>query len=300
LFANAINQSGNGGTITVNSQQLNISKNAIITASNAPSIANSTTKAGTGAAGDININVAQIFLDNQATITADTVSGNKGNININSNNLLLRHNSNITTNSTGTATAGNINIKTDNLVTISTENNDITANSVANFGGRISITAQGIFGTEFRSKQTPLSDITASSDLGAEFNGVVEIKRPDDDPIAALNSLPNTVTDLSTLIDQSCPVVGGNFFALTGRGGLPESPNQTIISQSVWQDFRNNDNSVLKVSKKDDLLISSLGNQPVVEAQSWVKDEQGNVSLITKPSEVKLESAILQIANCVK
>ncbi len=300
LFANAIKQSGNGGTITVNSNKLNITQNAIITASNFPSIANSNTTNGTGAAGDININVSDIFLDDQAIITADTVSGNKGNININSNNLLFRHNSNISTNSTGTATGGNINIKTDNLVTISTENNDITANSVANFGGRISITAKGIFGTQFRSEQTPLSDITASSELGSEFNGVVEIKRPDDDPMAGVNTLPNTVTDLSTLIDQSCPVVGGNFFALTGRGGLPESPNQTIISQSVWQDLRNNDNSNLKVSKKDDLIISSLNDQSVIEAQSWVKDNQGNVSLITKPTEMRLESSILQIANCVK
>jgi filamentous hemagglutinin family protein len=300
LFANAINQTGNGGTITVNSQQLNIQQNAIISASNFPSIANSNNPAGTGAAGDININVGEILLDDQATITADTVSGNQGNININSNNLLLRHNSKISTNSTGTATGGNINIKTNNIVTISTENNDITANSVANFGGRISITAKGIFGTQYRNQQTSLSDITASSELGAEFNGVVDIKRPDPDPIAALNTLPTTVADLSGLIDQSCPVIGGNFFAMTGRGGLPESPNQTIISQSVWQDFRHNDNLGVKVSKNDNLTIASLSNQPIVEAQTLVIDHQGKVSLITKPTEMRLESSILQIANCVK
>ncbi|CDN15028.1 hypothetical protein RintRC_7254 [Richelia intracellularis] len=40
-------------------------------------------------------------------------------------------------------------------------------------GGRVKIQAQAIFGTEFAPQLTPESDITASSEVGAEFSEIV-------------------------------------------------------------------------------------------------------------------------------
>ena len=63
----------------------------------------------------------------------------------------------------GTGNGGNITIDTDTLVAL--ENSDIIANARQSFGGRVSINAQGIFGTQFRDNPTLLSDITATGEV---------------------------------------------------------------------------------------------------------------------------------------
>ncbi len=67
---------------------------------------------------------------------------------------MLRRDSNISTDATGTATGGNITINTGVIAAL--ENSDISANASEAFGGRIVIDAQGIFGTEFHNQKTPL------------------------------------------------------------------------------------------------------------------------------------------------
>ena len=57
-------------------------------------------------------------------------------------------------------------------------------------GGRVTITATGIFGLEFRLAETPeTSDITATSNLGPEFNGQVILNTPEVDPTSGLTEL---------------------------------------------------------------------------------------------------------------
>ncbi|MCX7596810.1 MAG: filamentous hemagglutinin N-terminal domain-containing protein, partial [Fischerella sp.] len=106
---------------------------------------------GNGAAGNIKVFANSIELDNKSTIRADTI-GRQGNINLHSGNLVLRRNSKITTNATGTATGGNITIDTDNLVAFPNENSDITANAFSGSGGKITINTQGLFGMVVRSR----------------------------------------------------------------------------------------------------------------------------------------------------
>jgi len=122
-----------------------------------------------------------IRLDN-SQLTAETNTGDFGNIGIQTEDIRLRNNSNITTNAQGSARGGNIVINTEKITTL--ENSDITANAVRGNGGRVVINAQGIFATGYREQQNPrTSDITATSDLGTEFNGTVEIKIPIVDPV---------------------------------------------------------------------------------------------------------------------
>ncbi|MBO9999533.1 MAG: filamentous hemagglutinin N-terminal domain-containing protein, partial [Cyanobacteria bacterium SID2] len=94
-----------------------------------------------GSAGDLTVRANSIDLDNQSSFQAETAAGTQGNIDLTSNDLVLRRNSNITTNATGTATGGNITIDTGVLAAL--ENSDISANAEASFGGRVTINTQG-------------------------------------------------------------------------------------------------------------------------------------------------------------
>lgn len=73
----------------------------------------------------------QVRLDSGA-IKATTQAGNFGNITLQTGNLQLRHNSQITTNANGTATGGNINIEAAAVAAL--ENSDIRANAVRDRG----------------------------------------------------------------------------------------------------------------------------------------------------------------------
>ena len=187
---------------------------------------------GSGIPGNINVQTHSLLLDNQGTITAESSAGNQGNIFLQSQNILLRRGSAITTNALGDATGGNIIIDTDFIIAFPLENNDITANAFTGDGGRVEITAQGIFGIEPRVQLTPLSDITASSTFG--LAGIVEINTPDLDPNRGLNNLPEEAVEVE--IASGCRAEDGQttvgFFNL-GRGGLPPSPHDPLRSETI-------------------------------------------------------------------
>ncbi|BAU08705.1 beta strand repeat-containing protein [Fischerella sp. NIES-3754] len=231
-------------------------------------------------AGNIEVTTAKdIELDNGALITAET-KGGQGNINLRSRDLFLRRNSNITTNATGTATGGNINIQTGNLVAL--ENSDISANAEESFGGRVIIKAASIFGTEFRPQRTPESDITASSDLGPDFSGTVEIDTADVDPSQGLVELPENFTDPTDQIAENpCQKGSGSSFIVTGRGGLPSSPNNNLSGDNIHVDLvepvASNSNSPNLTIKQSQLIQPTTRN--IVPAQGWVFNKKGEVVL---------------------
>ena len=57
---------------------------------------------------------------------------------------------------------------------------------------KLVITARGLFGLEFREAQTPESDITATSNLGASFSGEVILNTPEVDPTSGITELSVT------------------------------------------------------------------------------------------------------------
>jgi large exoprotein involved in heme utilization and adhesion len=175
--------------------------------------------------------------------------------------LILRRGSSISTNARGrNITGGNITIDTDNLVAVPKEDSDISANAQESFGGRVIVNAQGIFGTQFRPQDTPLSDITASSALGPQFNGVVQLNTPGIDPSRGLANLPTEVVDASNQIAQTCAAGGGeagkNEFIITGRRGMPSNPYEPLSNDEALEDihppsgFSSSRNSKPRRSKK--------------------------------------------------
>ena len=294
---------GDAGNVTVTTGQLRVEDGAKIAVSGEQS----------GNAGNLTVNASSIFLNQQGQLIASTASGEGGNINLQAQDLLLlRRNSQISTNAGGTGNGGNIEINSQFLVAVPIEDSDITANAVRGRGGNINITTQGIYGQKFRRRPTPLSDITASSEFGV--NGVVQINTPDLDPSKGLAALSGELVDVSGLVASGCEVAESeqsSQFVVTGRGGVPPNPNETLRHARVLVDLgtpSDSQESALSTnspyprvrSTTDIQHPSSFSNRtaPLVEATGWVMDSKGEVILTDKAPTVTSHSSWLRTSSC--
>ncbi|MCP4700260.1 MAG: hypothetical protein GY862_25925, partial [Gammaproteobacteria bacterium] len=189
---------GNSGKIFLNAKKLYITDNGVIA-----------TLAEKGAAGDIEINVADMRLTNQAGIASESFGpGNAGDIRINASNTVRSRNGIITAQAE-TAGGGNIELAARSLqlvhespvsstviggegdggnVTLNVgsfaalNNSDITARADQGRGGRITVNADVFL-------RAPDVELNASSNvIGNE--GVVEVNAPDLDLSVALFIMP--------------------------------------------------------------------------------------------------------------
>ncbi len=227
---------------------------------------------GSGAAGNLDIRTQTLRLENGSRLTAETRSG-RGNIAIDAEAIVLRRGSTISTNAFGDVPGGNIILDAGVLAAL--ENSDISANAENATGGRVIVNAQSIFGTEFRDRATPESDITATSALGASFAGTVQVNTPDIDSTSGVVDLSPTVIDIASLVDaHPCDRAQDSEFTITGRGGLPPTPTDgTLFDTAVeWSD-------------RDALATgntSPIGEPTpsLVEARGWAIAENGSVVLV--------------------
>jgi len=310
--------SGNAGDLTINTQRLSLRNGGLVQASTASGStgrggnltinaldsvevigssndnrfrsALSVRSLGEGQAGNIIVNSPRISVADKGTINAESSATDGGNINLNTNLLLLRRGGSISGTSglaQGAGKGGNITINAPNgfIVGVPTENSDITANAFAGSGGRIDITAQGIYGIESRPRQTSLSDITASSQSGVQ--GIIQFNTPDIDPSRGLVTLP-TVTEVAPrLVSSNCAafneLTGGSQFTITGRGGLPPSPEDFLSPDVVWTDTRLSVTTAQQYKPKTPAAKSP--SQPeaiaIVPATGWVFNNKGEVTLIS-------------------
>ncbi|NJK48170.1 filamentous hemagglutinin N-terminal domain-containing protein [Candidatus Gracilibacteria bacterium] len=249
-------------------------------------------------AGDLNITANTVAL-NRGRLTAETglSRGNRegANINLQGLNLLrLENESQISAEAFGNANGGNINIDTKYLIALPSKGfngSDIIANAFRGNGGNINITAQRIFGIESRLRPTQFNDITASSEFGTD--GVIEINTPEFDPTR--EELPANLVDVSRLIEQNlCQAGQGSQFTVTGRGGLPNSPNEALSSNETWEDWR--------VAASDQQPVSSQPTvsrqESIVEAQGWVVNSQGKVVLTAEPIATVPRAPLLTQGGC--
>ncbi|MBD1835219.1 filamentous hemagglutinin N-terminal domain-containing protein [Cyanobacteria bacterium FACHB-472] len=299
VFANTIeipglDPTGEGGNLKITTEELIVREGGKVAVSTE----------GSGDAGDLWIQADSIRLDTAARLEAETRSQKpdspegQGNITLLSQELVLRGRSNITTNATNTATGGNISIDTDVIAAL--EDSDISANAQDAFGGRVIITAQGILGTEFREEQTPQSDITATSELGSEFRGTVEINTPDVDPSRGLVNLPTIPVD--TEIAQGCSPgrsQAQSQFIITGRGGLPPNPGEALSTDAVQVDLvtlnpRIENRSIPNISTNP----TRPTPVPLVEAQGWVRGTNSKVVLTANAPTVTPHSSWQRTPKC--
>ena len=255
LFPSSISAFSQGeyasGSITIDSNNFNLSDRGNISVSNL----------GTGNSGNIKITANELNLNRSATIEARVNAGDRGNVNLTTDNITLNNQSQITVQATGTATGGNITIDNSNLI-LARNNSDIKANAVFGSGGNISILTELIF-TDLT------SDIDASSEFG--LDGVVEIRSPDSEKELGEVVLPEKIEDPTGLITAACPSSEENALAVTGNGGIPNSPYQTQSLDTTWYDLR-------PVKQKTDAIASP--SAPLTEATATMIDANGELELV--------------------
>lgn len=302
IFAAAGSRStGAGGNLRITASQVSVLDRGQVFVGNV----------GQGNAGTLSVNANTIKLDNQAVISSSATSGNGGDIFLNAKEvLLMRRGSFISTSAAGTinpnnpGNGGNININTRFLVSAPQENADIVANAIVGRGGNVTITAQGIFGFTPRSRSElveffgttdltranldllPTNDIIAISRENPTLSGRIELNLPDFDPSQGLVTLPTAFIDRANQITQSCRAdvtAARSSFINSGRGGVPASPGDTLSSSSTfdrWIALNPPPNPSSRQAKSPS--PQSETGEPLVEAQSWVRDANGVVMLVAQ------------------
>ncbi|MEH2192246.1 MAG: S-layer family protein [Nostoc sp.] len=291
-----------------------------------------------GKAGELNINARSILLD-KGTLTSNSDSGKGGNIRLQVQDLLLmRRNSQISTNAGANGDGGRITIYAPKGFLVATPfgNNDITANANFGSGGKIAITAKNIFGFVPRSRtdlerllntkdpeqlkpsKLQTSDITAFSQQNPSLNGTVQINSPDADPSKGLVELPVNLVDASQKIAAGCDSGGKiarSSFITTGRGGLVADPTQPLIADDAvladWialePESKNHavgiqKRAVLQAQRNTEEKSQKVNyvNEPtqIVEAQGWVTDGNGNVVLVAQVPTASPHNSSLTATSC--
>ncbi len=296
LFTQA-EAAGDAGNLNITTRNLSVRDGGNVTVSSI----------GSGAAGELTISARFVELDDNATLSAIANSGNGGNISLQADDLLLlRRNSSISTRAgtpeTAGGTGGIVTIDTTNLVAL--ENSDIDANAFGGLGGQVRISAQGIFGTQVRERQTSASDITASSDLGSDFSGNVEIITPDIDPSQGLVNLSVETVDASNQIAAGCTNdrnASQNKFAIVGRGGLPLNPGDPLSNDAVladWATLEQTEDENLSSRATTIPTPKNSATQQIVEAQGWIVDAKGQVFLTAQAPDYTPNTTKLNTTPC--
>jgi large exoprotein involved in heme utilization and adhesion len=286
---------GEGGDIEIASSELFLT-DALITS----------VSLGTGRAGDITLQTYKNLETNRSSILASTQAGDGGEILLRIGDILLMRNSSNISTTAGIAGAGgnggNIAINANFLVAVPVEDSNITANAFNGRGGNINITTQGIYGLEFRERDLPASsDITASSQFGLDGEFQLDLLSAVD-PSRGLVQLPTTVVDASEQIDRRCTPSGtvgeGSSFSVTGRGGLPASPNETLQGESTVVNWVSLESEAEPNTASGITKLSNAAQGQHVEAQGWTRDEKGQVVLTAQAPEVTPHSGWLDEAKC--
>jgi filamentous hemagglutinin family protein len=290
---------GKGGDINITAESLFLTNNTNVGANSF----------GQGDAGNIGIATKDSIRIDRALITAETASGNGGNITLEPGKLLLlRRGSRIST-TAGTAqqggNGGNITINAPNgfVVSVRNENSDITANAFDGRGGEIRINSSDVFNfeqrdrkalerelgttepTELNPQRLQTNDITAFSQNNPTLEGQISINTPDVDQNLGLIELPSVLADASDVINTGCAAFAGegSEFIITGRGGLPPSPDQPLSTDVVWSDTRLPATTAQQQTQEKPVakLPSKAEMGKFVPARGWVFNGKGEVTLIS-------------------
>ncbi|MBW4506938.1 MAG: filamentous hemagglutinin N-terminal domain-containing protein [Scytonematopsis contorta HA4267-MV1] len=259
-------------SITIQANQLNVKNGAEISVSNQQ----------LGKAGNLNITSDIVRLDNGGSLRADVKSGSEGNITLNTDILLMRSNSQITTNAGTNSNGGNITINAGAFAQL--ERSKVTANAGVR-GGSITINTQGFF-------QSPDSSITAT---GSISNGEVKIITPDIKQDNALQEQATNFVDTGAVVASTCLAQRNaqkGRFVVTGNGGLPESPNDKfeLPYELVQVQPVNSLNSIIPTNQTSgSTRVWKIGD-PIVEAQN-LKVINGRVLLTAADSGNSVSSA---------
>ncbi|NET65853.1 MAG: filamentous hemagglutinin N-terminal domain-containing protein [Moorea sp. SIO1G6] len=317
------NSNGNGGPIDLTTNTLTVNGGVISSAAKEKAIGQAsditintdalkvedegeiTVKSEKGIAGNLDIKANSLLLDNGTLLAETQLSGGEDGANITlnvSDSIVMLNESLISAEASEKATGGNIDIDTDVLIAFpptGPNGSDIIAKAAQGQGGEITIDAEDVRLIEER-RAIPgnrTNDIDASSDSGPQ--GIVTINTGNLDPSRGLDQLPSNLTDPSSLIVASCPRSGKisvdelGEFIVTGRGGIPASPFDPIIGQTIIADWVTLDDQTLSEIDHNQTLAPSTeknsqqNSKPkrIVEAQGWMTGPDGTIILTSFPTD---------------
>jgi filamentous hemagglutinin family protein len=255
---------GKGGDINIDTGSFNLSNLSSLSSGNG---------------GSIKIRSENLDL-NTSIISAKTNLNQGGNIDLEvANVLLLQRSSQISATADSDVNSGNIFINANFISAIAKENSNILALASSRNGGNIQIRTRRIFGLENRPQQTSLSDITASSQYGV--SGIVDISIFGKTLNESFVALPSKLEDTKNTIAESCAAnLGTNTFVASGKGGLPPERRESLNNTPGWIDWRTEigieRDSIISAQK-----TTTRQNSPVlIPADAWVFHPDGTVSLV--------------------
>ncbi|MFB2924046.1 filamentous hemagglutinin N-terminal domain-containing protein [Aerosakkonema funiforme] len=287
---------GQGGNVTIVTERLQVDNGGVVGVNDF---------SGTGGAGTLTVAANSILLD-RGILTAQTKAGNQGNIELSAGDIQLRQGSIIEANALGSATGGNVTLNSDILLAFAGENSDITANAQTAQGGRVTVNVPNIFGiagidreqlrdnlglsdAEFAALQInptfllPSSDISAiSQTAGPDLQGTIAFSAAGVNPAQGLVELPQNIVDPAALIAANpCTQGAGSEFTITGRGGLPPSPNDPLdseVPQFGWVEPVKGSGGVGEWGSGG--IKIPIPSASPIPAQGWVMNGTGEVMLV--------------------
>ena len=263
--------SGDAGSVTIETGELKIDDRGTVSVINM----------GEGDGGRLEANADFISLDNQGTITAATQSGEGGNIVLNANNITWQGGSFTTATAGGEGNGGNITINADTLLAL--EGSQVAADAFMGNGGNIQINAEALFICES-------CQVSASSELGVD--GIVDIDTLQPSTLDSLE-VPQQPTQPQEQVAVACPSEKGasaSQLTITGRGGLPNRPQELLNARSIVEFEPESANQ-----PKTPLLAKTTLPAP---ARSWYKNAQGTVVLTAQAAKTTSSNSTVKAVNC--
>jgi len=132
----------------------------------------------------------------------------------------------------------------------------------------------------------------------------VQINTLDVNPSQGLVTLPVVPVNLTGLIAQGCPADVGpraSIFVVTGRGGLPPNPSDTLSSDTVWTDLRPHTRHTRHTGSSSVTYAAApptnSTSEQLVEATGWVTNAKGEVVLTASAPTVTPDIPWLRQTN---
>lgn len=277
---------GVAGSLRVQAQQITVSGDSQLNVSSS-----------SGIAGNLEVMGDRLILNNSrlnAETGQDNPTGKGAEIGVSLNQggiLLLRNGAQITASANDNAQGGNLRLDSQFIIAVPQENSDIRANAVRGQGGNVAIVSDRLFGIEPAVQPLLRSDITASSELGAQ--GSVAVTTLDLDPSRGLTALPSDLLDGDDALDRSCSresFVEGNRFVVTGRGGIPLAPNEldavsfgygaTASLGQRWLSLTEAGASTVTPKPAEKTVVTAFSTVSSLEASTWQRGASGEVQLV--------------------
>ena len=110
------------------------------------------------------------------------------------------------------------------------------------------------------------------------------------------------IRDYNQQIVSQCGTNQASSFKVSGRGGLPENPNQIITGNNPVIDLiptvPTSENKLTSISSTSSINNQKKDKTEIIEAQGWIVDSAGNIEFVAEVPNVKPNSAKISQANC--